>query len=536
MREYQFDDAMVPALAKLVDAGCDRVQDMYVVSMKLQHLAPGVRSPMDSATMQEVVDTFKYHLEYVQDKPKRFSAALRPIDGDTILPRSLRQAGPEVQQLWIALEGQVTHPIAKARLSDIVYSLRLVSDRRAVAARTIRAYLETVGGSLHDRYQALNLVRAWSIAREMTLSELEEEAAESMLGLAEATIDSDGNPYAALPILTALTLRRPKGITPWLGRAGALLDRALTAYMNPDVVADFAELVRQRAGGDQARIERASRRQVGAILTAADAAQDGLLIRHYLDKVAKTGRRLGIVDLAEQAESRLPHLPPVDWTREGMMIVVPESLSGPFIELCEAADTWQELLKRWFDTPVPSGPHESNSKIARHTAAISPMRSVVTHEVYRAGDLPARTESGEAAVVAQDLVRAEITTAAWQGTLLARACTCSKDASASPARSSSRRSLSRPTNCTRRTRASSRSHSRCSGSASSRHVHTWRPRRSKLPPGPCCSMRTRRSTGPPSATPTDTSSGSARSSRCCATTDSTRTGNATCGPSCSPTA
>jgi hypothetical protein len=411
----------VAQLAELVNASCEQVEDMYVVPHRIIRINAGVGAPLGAEVVRDVAQAFDYLLVCEQERPKRFAASLQPAEGDSEFPPPLRDASAEARLLWAALEAEVTHPIARARLADIVYTLRLGEDPRGAGERAVRASLEIVGGSLNQHDQSLHLVRAWSITREVHLTFLEDEVAGVMLGVAQSLIDQRDNAYGLMPLMRALTMPRVKGGTPWLADANALLDQALTAYRPAHVVAGIAELIRERAGGDQSRAEHASRMQVQAILDDAAAAQDGMLIRHHLAEAAKTGRRLGVVELAEQAEAGLQQAPPVEWSVEPFEIAFPVTYTAPYMHRFEMAASWQEVLGKWFETGSPSGSFEANERTARGVASQSVLRSLVSTVIYREGDLPARTVTGPEAVVQQELVRAETVWTTMHGILLARA-------------------------------------------------------------------------------------------------------------------
>ncbi|MDN3243183.1 DUF7380 domain-containing protein [Glycomyces tritici] len=429
---YGFDPGQTAELAALVDGACEGAEDMYLVPDRIRRTSAGMPPEFDPNALRGLSATFDYRLTCEQERPKRFAATLQPMEGDSEFPQPLRQASEDIRQLWVGLEQVVTHPIARARFADIVFSLRLADNSREAGSRAIRAYLETVGGELSRLDQGMNLVRAWSITREVALSELEAETIDAMLVFTEARVDAKEEPYAVLPVLQAMTMPRAKGGTPWLPAANALLERALLAYHPSHVVKNFAELVRRRAGDDQARIEHASRVQVQAVLAEAEAAKDGMGVRHHLEIAATEARRLGIIDLAEQAEVGLQQAPPIEWVVEEFEFKVPDAVTGRFMRSFELAQTWQDVLALWISTDAPSGDVASNRETARAATEASPIRSLMTNVTYRDGDMPSRKLTGSDAVFNQELARAETLSMTVRGVLLAQALELIKNRFAIP--------------------------------------------------------------------------------------------------------
>jgi hypothetical protein len=138
------------------------------------------------------------------------------------------------------------------------------------------------------------------------LDGLESQITTAMMDMAEAVITQVDDPHAALPLLAALTARRRKAMQPPNPRAHALLDQGLTTYSQPRIISEFATLIRARAANDSARIEHASRVEVGALLADAETSTDGLVVRARLNEAASLVRKLGIKDLRARCSIATP--------------------------------------------------------------------------------------------------------------------------------------------------------------------------------------------------------------------------------------
>ncbi|MBB4914441.1 DUF7380 domain-containing protein [Streptosporangium saharense] len=200
--------------------------------------------------------TFSYVLTSNSSGFAQPGASLIPLDGESLFPRALRDADDEVRTLWVALTDVVSHPIAKARCADIVFILRLAKNNRDSAEKAARAYLAAVGGDLCRREQSLGLLRAWTLARSVGSTVLEAEVAAALLVMARDVVTRADDPYAAVPLLEALTAPGRKGqVLPTSAQANILLDRALATYTEPKVIAEVAALIRRRSADDPVRAD-----------------------------------------------------------------------------------------------------------------------------------------------------------------------------------------------------------------------------------------------------------------------------------------
>ncbi len=228
-RTYRHDPAQVAALAQFADRACDGVTDIPDAGTRIPSLAAETSPPLAPAAIAQLVNLFSYTLS-VEAVSRQAGATLEPLDGPSFYPPALRDANSDVRALWVDLAGAVTHPIARARCHDIVFTLRLGHTNRDHAEQAVGAYLEAVGGSLRRREQSEGLVRAWTLMRAVGLDSLEPQITAAMMGMAEVVINQAEDPHAAHPLLAALTARRPKATQPPNPRAHALLDQGLTTF------------------------------------------------------------------------------------------------------------------------------------------------------------------------------------------------------------------------------------------------------------------------------------------------------------------
>jgi len=227
-KPYRHDAALVPVLAQLADAACDGAGDPHDASWRAQLLAEQM-NPVERSAASVLVNAFLYTLRH--EEIPQVGAKLMPMDGPSLLPIALHDVPGDMRKAWLALADEVTHPVARARLYDLVFTLRLMSNGRHSAEQAARAYLDGVGGGQRAQAQATGVIRAWTLARSVGSAALEHEITERMLDMVVDLVDRDEHPYAVIPMLCALTTpprsTTAEAIDP---RVDEVLDRALLTY------------------------------------------------------------------------------------------------------------------------------------------------------------------------------------------------------------------------------------------------------------------------------------------------------------------
>ncbi|WP_443057488.1 DUF7380 domain-containing protein [Streptomyces sp. NBC_00696] len=414
---------MVPALAELADAACEGAKDLPSASLRIRRLAEEADTSLDAAALRVLAMTFTYHLAMRPFMSARPGVSLVPLDGPSLFPVALHDADSDIRELWLSLYSLVTHPAAKARCADIVFTLRLTNGREAAEA-AVRAYLRTIGGSLSAADLGTGLLRAWDLACSVNLSSMMQQVKTAMLDMAENLLGGGeyGDIFAHL--LDALSSpQRKKNAEPIDPRVDELLDRALLSYSDTHTISHIAPLVRRRASadGDDIRVRHASEVEVKAHLSDADRAVDGLVIRTHLNDAASLANRLDIPELESLAVSRLQSAPPVEWKTIGTDINIPNAYIREYLRPYKWADTWREALGAWFNSDSPSGSLASNEAVARDALKRSVFTRLATTVVFGPGDLPKRVLSEDHAAFQHELVGAETWGISFHGILLADA-------------------------------------------------------------------------------------------------------------------
>ncbi|MGW3441999.1 DUF7380 domain-containing protein [Streptomyces sp. NPDC001076] len=420
---YRHDPSLVPALAGLADAACEEADDLVTASLRIRQIAEDSEAAFDLSALQVLTTTFTYHLATRPFMSAQPGACLVPLDGPSVFPMALRDADSDVRALWLSLYSVVTHPVIKARCADIVFSLRLANPRDA-AEEAVRAYLDSIGGSLSVAEQGTGLLRAWELTRSVNLSSVMQQVKTAMLDMAESLLSDGEEGNTFINLLDALSApQRKKNAQPVDPRVDDLLDRALVAYPGTLVVGQVAALVRRRAAatGDDARARHASEVEVKAYLSDADRAVDGLVVRAHLNDAASLARRLNLPELESLAISRLQSAPPVEWKTIVTEGKIPNAYIRGYLRPYRRVDTWRKALHVWFNSESPSGTLASNEAVARGVLTRSVFTRLATTVVFGPGDLPRRVLSEDDAAFQRELVRAETWGINFHGILLADA-------------------------------------------------------------------------------------------------------------------
>lgn len=419
---YVHDPDLVPVFVQLVDSACEDADDFHAVSIRLRQLATGLNPPLSSAAVRELLMTFSYSLQSTPIGSSKPDTSLVPLNGPSYFPRPLNDADDQTRALWVDLAAVVTHPVARARCADILFTLKLVRNRRDAAEQAVRAYLDMVGGSFQVYEQGEGLLRALTLARSVGLSDLEQQVISAMMEMAENALRANDASYVAVPLLDALAAPSRRRNTPPVDpKVDELLDVALQAYPESHVVKEVADIVRRRAAGDEARVQRASEAQIHALLKEADNARESLIKVYYLNEAASTARQFGVTHLEEVAVSRLQSAPPVEWKTLETEFKVPSEIFRNYLIPYGHARTWKEALLFWLQSECPSGSVSSNEKLAGKLQGASVIENLATNLKFGSEGLPKRVSSGEENSFQRQRVRAESVKIQLSGTLLSSA-------------------------------------------------------------------------------------------------------------------
>jgi hypothetical protein len=136
---YRYDASQLAELARLTDLACDGADDFLTASVRVGGLAAKTASAVDPAAVHQLRSLLAYVLMPSPPGSSKPDVRLEPMTGPSGFPCALRAADDQVRALWVALAGAVTHPVAKARCHDVVFTLRLGANHRDSAEQAVLA-------------------------------------------------------------------------------------------------------------------------------------------------------------------------------------------------------------------------------------------------------------------------------------------------------------------------------------------------------------------------------------------------------------
>jgi hypothetical protein len=201
-----------------------------------------------------------------------------------------------------------------------------------------------------------------------------------------------------------------------------LLDAVLDAYPLPHLVSKTATLIRTRLSGDQARVDKANRAEIHALMAQADDASDGLTIQYHLSKAASLARQFGVRDLERDATTRLQAAPSPDYaTLTGGWFASPGYQVAEFMRPFRDAPTWRHALAAWLITDSPAGSYDANQRVVRMAFETSVFSRLLTRISFGSLDLPRKVRTGDEDALAAELIDHESFRIAIRGRLLGNA-------------------------------------------------------------------------------------------------------------------
>jgi hypothetical protein len=332
---------------------------------------------------------FDYRLT-PRERPE-LSPSNRFADGASY-PPELNDIGDDVVAWWENLACLVRHPVARARLSHLLFVLRRGNGRDR-AGDAARAYLDMADA----RKSRLELVSAYgaalSLARQTGQGEIATAALEAIVRLTKVSLAAERRePGVALGLIRELINdHSPPAET------DELLDLARRTYEpDPWITDSTIALQLVRAKGDATRTDALQRERVETWLRAAENS-DGLVRSVHLQTAVRYARDSGDSVLAEQATARLQELRFADLglTRLDFEIRRPRGAADAWLAPVVDADSWQEALAAFARFGPVSGPAEDNLRAVAENARRFPLGNLFPPVLLGGDGLPRFTATNE---------------------------------------------------------------------------------------------------------------------------------------------
>ncbi len=252
-------------------------------------------------------------------------------------PRDLAKVPTAVLDVWAAYSDAAEHPGVRARLHDLLWTvrhgqrpfdhLRAAVEAYRDAAQWFQAAPELVSGRLRA---AESLVRAFELATSVNQSVLLADVVRDMAVMANATMDDGDDAPGVASLLIGPLIARSQ----WHAEARPLIDRAVDRYQtSPHVRVDFLRDLRKITANDPTKTERIDRE---IVQTFADAAEGvtGVAKMMYLSEAAVYARDSGLTDLHANMRIKQQGMSREDLELDGIRF--PMDLPEGLLDACRA--------------------------------------------------------------------------------------------------------------------------------------------------------------------------------------------------------
>ena len=334
-------------------------------------------------------------------------------------PPAIRDAAGPVVDLWRAVASEVTAPLARARLADLLLTRR-DGNLPALAAQAADGYLTFGTGTQALSFDVVDaLLRGWTLARRFSLTAPQTQARKAMLGAATLVVASGESPGVALPLLAALN-QEDAGDPAFDDALTHLLARAMTAYADRlNIVAELAELRRARATSDDER-RQIDREEAESALAHAEASSGAVRVVH-LQEAISVARRRDVPDVRARATALLQQTDPAELGLKPIMVTSsrPADTVTPFLALFTMSPDWRDGLYYFLSTESPMGSLDRLRKSQQDHGDVSFLAEHFPPLVLRHDGLPTWEPPSEDAREAYDLARIALSHAETWGRLLA---------------------------------------------------------------------------------------------------------------------
>jgi hypothetical protein len=360
-----------------------------LTSMELAHAFVLADDERGGGALALVRGAFDYHESL--SHAAGFFVPMMEGDGFCYPPR-VDEVASEDCEVWGAVAGAVSSPVARARLHDLCFERRC-GDVGAHGRAAIDAYLEMAAVdpySLDDDrrlFVSLGRVdwlgRALALAARMRDVERTERAVTAISSAASASLRQD-SPEAgvALGLVAAL-------VDADRDEADELLEAARAKYVGDQWNTDeILVLQLRRLKGEDERREGLQRDRVVCLMDHAETCEP-LVRMSFLQDAIRLARDYGATDLAEECTRRLQSISEDDLGLQEVRVEFPLPRGAIEAEVNQILDveSWQDALSRLCSTP-PSGQTDANRAAVEHEMRAHPLRSLFPEELLGGDGLP----------------------------------------------------------------------------------------------------------------------------------------------------
>lgn len=347
---------------------------------------------------------------------KRFSSA----NGDW--PPAFDVVHNYEKQTWANVALLCKEPLPRAHLLDLALS---AGSRRGrdTACEIASLYLDFIDKeNLDSYYRASCLRRAWSLARQFGISDLERKARQDAYNALIPAINADTiTPGTICHLFDILTVepRNCEFVDPDRHAVQKALKflRSRTSHRE-GLAKTISDLLLRVARSDVERDE-ASRSLIESYIDLANG-ESGIRASVWYERAVIEARRYGHIDLRDRAVQALQDHPlrEEDMQRISIDIWIPRYVIDAGLAAYRQSRDILEALDIWFVTPSPTGRYENNLTSAKEMVS-GTLLSHVSRTKYDQNGLPVRTTSGTNDAEQEWLEHIELMNVGANGNLLA---------------------------------------------------------------------------------------------------------------------
>ncbi|XVU23009.1 DUF7380 domain-containing protein [Actinoplanes sp. CA-054009] len=357
-KPYTFEPSQTPFAVETVDQAMSGGADNWQAAAAVAK-APAPDGLGDTDALRRELCralTYSLHLGLGDEDP----GCEMNTNGNDLIP-AVKDLPDPVIHLWRAIAEAVTEPAAAARFHDLLWCRR---DQKAGlhAAQAARTYLQLAGTGTVDMDTMEFLLRAWTLARQINLPDVERPVRTRLAQIADELItqQSGTRPGILLPALAALAAKpvraKKNSSTPDPIDVDDLLTRAAAACrrgMDATAVARY----RRSRPHNPALLEAIDRDEVAAYFRDAEDAANPAVRMARLTATARVAHERGLGDLERDAATKMQNISPASlgWVTFTTSHAVPDHHIEPLLHSYTQPARWQEAMDAFLYSHCPTG-------------------------------------------------------------------------------------------------------------------------------------------------------------------------------------
>ena len=496
---YSFVPGDGETVGRLLDAAAGSLSRLSDGWAAVKRAAIAIGIPEDAVVVEEAALAMGYHLRMGLGA-EAAGCRLAPMTpaGEHSWPPPIANVSVDAVRLWSEAAGHVTHPVAVARLEDLLFERRDGNPMLHTTA-AITAYLNVASGTQNPLDKTETLMRAWDLATRVDARDLHATCRQHIAARAQLIVDSGEHlPGLLLPLLKALA-RGPLAVKGTAAAADPIdvdlfLQAAMGLYPEGYLVSQVADLVRSRRP-DSEVLDAVNRQEVDAYLAEANAGP-ALLRQTRLTDAIEVSSSPGPARRCKAGHGRATRYRPVP-TRIATVHRFERGATRPGRRMALGLYPFVGVARRHSllsSTEPPTGALETLAETERQLRSVSVFRRLMGVQLLSSSGMPSFSPTTDEEREAYEVANVARIQGENQGRFLALGLRRFAERYGIPAEEQLVEVLSQGGTADTRLAGSLRGHSVTGGAKTTKHRHMslsrwWRPQ-----PGPSSGSSMRAST------------------------------------------